>query len=180
MNSTNFLNSLTTQQAAGIGLILGGILIWVMCLSLAYYILQYVSYWKLFNKAGEKGWKAIIPFYNTFVRYKLTWSKVFFWLNLAFYAFIGIANAVVTNTKNPESDPVALVLSFISLAIAIVLLVFHCIADYRLCKAYGKSGSFAALLIILTFFCLDWIPMLVLAFGKSQYQGNVYLAKKQK
>lgn len=68
----NFINSLTQMEAAGVGLILGAFMIWIVALAIAYEILLIVSYWKLFNKAGEKGWKAIIPIYNDYVRYKLT------------------------------------------------------------------------------------------------------------
>ena len=31
-----------------------------------FYILQVIAYWKIFTKAGEEGWKSIIPIYNSF------------------------------------------------------------------------------------------------------------------
>ena len=31
-----------------------------------FYILQVIAYWKIFTKAGEEGWKSIIPIYNYF------------------------------------------------------------------------------------------------------------------
>ncbi len=34
-------------------------------------VLSYIAYWKLFEKAGEKGWKALIPYYNTYITAKL-------------------------------------------------------------------------------------------------------------
>ena len=34
-------------------------------------ILQIVAMWKIFTKAGEEGWKSIIPIYNTIVLFKI-------------------------------------------------------------------------------------------------------------
>ena len=39
-----------------------------------FYILQVIAYWKIFTKAGEEGWKSIIPIYNGYVQYRLTWD----------------------------------------------------------------------------------------------------------
>lgn len=38
----------------------------IFILVIGWYILQVVAYWKIFEKAGEPGWKAIVPFYNTY------------------------------------------------------------------------------------------------------------------
>ena len=46
--------------------ILGGSII-VLLLLLVFYVFYVIGLWKLFEKAGKEGWKAIIPFYNTFV-----------------------------------------------------------------------------------------------------------------
>ena len=38
-------------------------------------VISIVTLWKIFTKAGEKGWKAIIPFYNIYVLFELTWGS---------------------------------------------------------------------------------------------------------
>ena len=38
----------------------------ILILVIGWYILQVVAYWQIFEKAGEPGWKAIIPCYNTY------------------------------------------------------------------------------------------------------------------
>ena len=48
-------STLTTGQAAAVGAFLGAALIWIVCVAIAYEILLIVSYWKLYNKAGERG-----------------------------------------------------------------------------------------------------------------------------
>ena len=39
---------------------------------LAIAVLGIVAMWKIFEKAGEPGWAAIIPFYNLYVLFKIT------------------------------------------------------------------------------------------------------------
>lgn len=34
-----------------------------------------VSMWKLFEKAGEPGWAAIVPLYSLYVLFKITWGN---------------------------------------------------------------------------------------------------------
>ena len=46
-------------------------------------IISIVALWRIFTKAGEKGWKAIIPFYNVYVLFELTWGSGIKFLFLA-------------------------------------------------------------------------------------------------
>ncbi|MEZ4508200.1 MAG: DUF5684 domain-containing protein [Eubacteriales bacterium] len=43
-------------------------------LGIALGVLAIVALWKIFEKAGEPGWAAIIPFYNAYVLFKITWG----------------------------------------------------------------------------------------------------------
>lgn len=52
------------------------IVMFVFILAIA--ILVIVAMWKIFQKAGEPGWKAIIPFYNSYTMYKIVWDTKFF------------------------------------------------------------------------------------------------------
>ena len=53
--------------------------------------LMVVSLWFLFKKAGEEGWAAIVPFYNLYVLFKITWGNGIMFLLL----LIPIANIVI-------------------------------------------------------------------------------------
>jgi len=35
-------------------------------------IISIVAMWKIFEKAGEAGWKALIPFYREYIMYEIT------------------------------------------------------------------------------------------------------------
>ena len=45
-------------------------------------ILNYVAMWMLFKKAGEEGWKGLIPFYNEYIYCKLANCIKLFWADL--------------------------------------------------------------------------------------------------
>ena len=48
--------------------------IWQL-LGIAIAVLIAAGMWKVFVKAGQPGWAAIIPFYNTYILFKITWGK---------------------------------------------------------------------------------------------------------
>ena len=60
-------------------------------LSLAISVLTLVAMWKLFVKAGRAGWKCLIPFYNTYCLYDISWGNG--WLFLLM--FVPCVNVVV-------------------------------------------------------------------------------------
>ena len=49
----------------------GGTLI----ISLIFMVALIVAMWKVFEKAGEAGWKSLIPFYNTYIMFQIAWGK---------------------------------------------------------------------------------------------------------
>lgn len=46
--------------------------------------------WKVFEKAGQPGWAAIVPFYNTYVLTCEIAKKEILWFILQFVPFVGI------------------------------------------------------------------------------------------
>lgn len=67
----------------GVAGAIGG-LIW-----LAVMVLMFASAWKVYDKAGEPGWAAIIPFYNVIVLLKIV-GRPIWWLILMFIPIVGI------------------------------------------------------------------------------------------
>lgn len=49
-----------------------GVMIVSWLISIVVSVIIVISMWKIFTKAGEAGWKAIIPFYNIWVFDQLT------------------------------------------------------------------------------------------------------------
>ncbi|HRX57652.1 MAG TPA: DUF5684 domain-containing protein [Eubacteriales bacterium] len=60
-------------------------------ISLAVAVLAIIALWKIFEKAGEPGWGAIIPFYNAYLLFKITWGNGWSFLLM----LIPIANIVI-------------------------------------------------------------------------------------
>lgn len=61
-------------------------------------VLMIVGTWKLFEKAGEDGWKSLIPFLNTYILFKLTWGNGIYFLFL-WIPFVNIVVSVITYYK---------------------------------------------------------------------------------
>lgn len=63
----------------------------VTLIALAIVVVVIVATWKIYVKAGEEGWKAIIPFYNVYIMYKMFWGNGWIFL----LTLIPIVNVVV-------------------------------------------------------------------------------------
>lgn len=61
-------------------------------------ILLIIAMWKIFQKAGEAGWKSIIPLYNTYIMYKITWGSGWFFL-LSLIPVINVFMYIITAYK---------------------------------------------------------------------------------
>ena len=154
--------TLTQNQALAAGGILGGMLATVGIVAIAIYILFIVAWWKLFTKAGEAGWKSIIPIYNIYIYCRIIGLN--FWI----YAFgIPIALSVLTLISTGGKTDVATpstfttILSFIALFYSIFLAIYEAIL---LGRAFKKSTGFKVGLVL-----LPNIFLLILAFGASKY-----------
>lgn len=81
--------------------LIGGMVIFLMVfvvIAIAVGILMLAAQWKLYKKAGERGWAAIIPFYSNYVLVRLTWGNG--WLFLFYLLPLGnIVFAIATNIK---------------------------------------------------------------------------------
>lgn len=66
-------------------------------MGIALLILNCIATWKLFIKAGEEGWKAIIPFYNEYIYCKLGNCVKLFWADfvLSIISYSGIIFVMV-------------------------------------------------------------------------------------
>lgn len=84
--------------------------------------------WKVFVKAGQPGWAALIPIYNAIIWLKIAgrpawWLAV--WIALGFIPILNLATIVLT-----------------------------AIVSIDVCKAFGKSVGFMVLMILLPMIAL--------------------------
>ena len=70
-----------------------GLVVFVI-LELALIVLMIAGMWKTFAKAGEPGWAAIIPIYNTIVMLKIA-GRPIWWILLLLIPCVGIVFIVI-------------------------------------------------------------------------------------
>ena len=136
-------------------LVLGGAFI---IFGIAWWILQVIANWRIFTKAGEAGWKSIIPIYGDYISYKIAWRPSFFWINF----ILGVAVSGMNNyTDTPSSLYTAILV-----VLYILLIIIDFIYSLKLAKAFGKGTGFA-----IGLFFLKPIFLLILGFGSAEYVG---------
>ena len=75
-----------TQLSGGAA---AGIASGVMVVAAIFGLLMIITMWKIFTKAGEPGWAAIVPIYNLIVLLKIS-GKPAWWFILLIIPFVGI------------------------------------------------------------------------------------------
>lgn len=108
---------MTSSEIATVGTALAGIVLFVILIASVIGIIQLIAMWKIFTKAGEKGWKCLIPIYNFVILFKI--SGLSPWLILVFLAAI---------------------IPFIGWLAPIAM---NAILSYKLAKSFGKDTGWA-------------------------------------
>ena len=138
-------------------------------------ILGIIAMWKLFTKAGDKGWKAIIPVYNAYTAYKLFWNKKMFWITLVLGVVAVILGSVgmaslgifVDGGASNGVGAMGVLLTIVFFLMLIALFVLSIMYSHNLSKSFGHGVGFTLGLIV-----LQPVFIMILAFGSSKYIGN--------
>ena len=140
---------ITSSVAKGEGLeLFNGIMIAYMIICIVIAVVAAIGMWKVFTKAGEKGWKSIIPVYNMYTLCKIIGVNPW-WILIVFLSSI------------VAFIPIIGVLAEMAVVIYLNILVAKSTAN-----AFGKDTGFAIGLYFLSpiFYC-------ILGFGKAKYEG---------
>lgn len=142
--AVDFWNNLA---AASAGFIVLFIILGFIALGLVIFLI--VCECKMFKKAGESWWKALIPVYSTWVEAKIA-GLAWWWCPI----MLGLS--ALTTFKN---------LSYVA-GFALIVISFNFF--YNISKKFGKSNGFALLCTILPI-----IGLPILAFGSAKYDKDV-------
>ena len=124
-------------------------------------LIHLVCRWRIFTKAGEKGWKALIPFYNTYTEFAITWTG-----KQGILMMIALAVSNYLYTAFAAEHTLIYLLAGI---LGVYGGVLGLIQTHKLSQSFGHKFGFT-----LGLFFLNPIFMLMLAFGKkSQYVGPI-------
>ena len=140
-------------------------------------VLSLVFLWKIFEKAGEKGWEALIPvynifnikklieiIYNTYILFKIAWKEKYFWI-LCLFVFTMFFGALLMGI-NPSNLVLGGFGDIIIIGSCVGMLVIYFSLLSKICNSFNKGGLFMVGLIFLNIIFLG-----ILAFDKSKYVG---------
>ena len=154
------MEGLAAEEAVLGGAVIGGLFAMALFIIVVFYILLAIACWKIFTKAGEKGWKALIPFYNVYILYKI--SGISFWTWCVIPAIIaGIFSSLSENGGDLQA--------LWGLLYFIVVIVMDIKIAVALAKSFGKGTGFTVGLVL-----FPNIFQLILGFGSSKYVGHKY------
>lgn len=163
---------MSTNEAAAAGGFLGATIMMILLFAAVFFVLTVVARWKIFTKAGEEGWKSIIPIYSDYVEWKLSWTNItMFWISLALvlggYILGMVSGAFAVTADGSVAAAGGGFMGILSSILMIAGCVIMLIQKFKLFKAFGKGiGWFIAWIFF------NNIMVLVLGFGSAQYEGS--------
>lgn len=136
-------------------------------------IFSIIVMWKIFVKAGEPGWTALIPFYRWY-----KWIKISGRNQWTFWAFV-VALASILPVALFLAIPVLGILIYIAYFVFIYYLVYLVYTvNLGLAKNFGKDNiEFMALI---TFPLTSFIGLIILAFGSAKYLPKRVVSSSEK
>ena len=143
------------EGLAAIGIAMIILFIIVFVISSAIKLVEAIGFWKIFKKAGEPGYAALIPIYNEYVKTKIGGSA-WWWLLVVYGSLIiGALGSAVT--------------AGLSSIISMASLVGRLAINYNICKKFHKDMGYT---LLITFLPFVGAPML--GFSKdAEYDANV-------
>ena len=152
----------SAAAAGGFFAALGIFAIFLIILGIAISILELIANWKIFTKAGEPGWKILIPVYNLYISFKRFWTRRWFWITFAVSVGSAVVVALITAITNDANSTIA---SVVNLCASVFELVVAIDLTHRISKSFGHGVGFTLGLIFLSpiFTC-------ILGFNKDKYK----------
>ena len=147
------IETMNPEAIAATILAFTGVFVTVAAIALIRYLMAAIGYSKMYRKAGEAGWKAFIPVFNTYTNYKISWNAKFFFLSAALFVLVKVVSG---------SD--AMVMQMASMAAAIALIVVAVKQNIKMAKRFGKGAGTGIALIL-----FPGITSLVLGLGKAEF-----------
>ncbi len=169
------MDTLTTKETVLAGSVLGASLAVFAIIGLAIGVISIIAGWRIFTKAGEKGWKILIPIYNAYILFKIIGMHFWYWfiasLALSFcqslFGGLVMTTDAAGNLLTYDMNPFGWVCAVASGILSLVMYILICA---RLAKAFKKGAGFAVGLFFLSF-----IFEIILAFGPAKYDKKAVL-----
>lgn len=132
--------------------------------AILFYVALVIGQWKIFEKAGEEGWKSLIPFYNAYILWKIA-GRNFIELVVATVIVVVLSIVLCSIAVATSSEILGIIAGLLYLIYLIYLIIVTCKFCDGLSKAFGHGGAFATGL-----FFMQPIFLMILGFNKDEYQ----------
>lgn len=143
------------------------------------WIFTAVCWWKVFTKANVAGWKALIPFYSDYTRYKIAGKKNMYWGYLVItaakqiysvFSMVVLTGNVLEFLGDGTFNGSGIEMKVISWGLTVLMFVFDVYLGRYLAKSFGKSEGFGFGLGV---FPIIFVP--ILAFGDAEYEYKEWI-----
>lgn len=151
----------TTSSSLGMGMLIFDLIVLALC------IVSIVALWKIYKKAGEHGWACLVPFYNNYVFYRMTWGNGWMFLLptvLIFGYVFGLVFLMLSGFAGEAT--LTIIMTILAIGCGIASIVINIITLHKLSKSFGHGVGFTLGLLFLSV-----IFYIILGFGSSQYVG---------
>lgn len=140
-----------------LGFFSSGIITWIIMIAI--YVLFIAAEWRILTKAGEKGWKALIPIYNIYVSHHIVgMSHIWFVLEICTWIIEAVFESV-------RVIPGWAVIAF-GIPTLIITILSELIHIIKMCDCFGKGTLFKIGMIL-----VPNLFTLIIAFDGSKYQA---------
>ena len=142
--------ALIESALAGLGFVLVAAIAFVF----VRYLMRAIGLSAMYRKAGEAGWKAFIPVFNTYNNFKISWTDKKFFL---YAALIAVSTILGIFTEGFMAE----VATFISISVVYMTLQ----QNVNMAKLFGKGIPTGIALAV-----FPGITSLALGLGKAEFQ----------
>lgn len=151
----------TTSSSLGMGMLIFDLIVLALC------IVMIVALWKIYKKAGEHGWACLVPFYNSYVFYRMTWGNGWMFLLPTVLIFGYVFGLVFLMLSGFAGEAVlTIIMTILAIGCGIASIVINIVTLHKLSKSFGHGVGFTLGLLFLSV-----IFYIILGFGSSQYVG---------
>ena len=118
------------------------------------YLMRAIGLSAMYRKAGEAGWKAFIPVFNTYNNFKISWTAKKFFL---YAALIAVSTILGIFTEGFMAE----VATFVSISVVYMTLQ----QNVNMAKLFGKGIPTGVALAV-----FPGITSLILGLGKAEFK----------
>ena len=109
----------------------------MLCASVGFFVIVIAGYWQIYTKADEKGWAAIIPFYNIWVLLRII-GRPGWWLILWLIPVVGFIVWIIMMFDLAKSFDKSV---WWGIGLIIIPIIFALILGFGDAQYYGPSAG---------------------------------------